>query len=67
MVTVQLHDYCIPICFHLILIVNYYKAYNIGQHALLLIIDWSVSGITIVKDLSWLNVCQRRNYFTDSL
>ena len=25
---------------------------------------WNVRGIDIVKDLGWLNVCQRRNYFT---
>ena len=26
--------------------------------------DWDVRGIDIVKDLGWLNVCQRRNYYT---
>ena len=26
--------------------------------------DWNVRGIDIVKDLGWLNVCQRRDYFT---
>ena len=26
--------------------------------------DWNVSGIPIVKDLGWLNVCQRRDDFT---
>ena len=26
--------------------------------------DWNVSGIAIVKNLGWLNVCQRRDYFT---
>ena len=23
--------------------------------------DWNVSGVTIVKNLGWLNVCQRRD------
>ena len=26
--------------------------------------DWNVRGIAIAKDLGWLNVCQRRDYFT---
>ena len=26
--------------------------------------DWNVSGINIVKDLGWLNVCQQRDYIT---
>ena len=41
----------------MLIIVSYYKACKIEQHALLLIISSD-------EDLGWLSVCQRRDYFT---
>ena len=48
---------------HNITNVNYNTYYRIERHGLLVTI-WNVRGIDVVKDLGWLNVCQRRDYVT---
>ena len=40
-----------------------YMYYRIERYGLLVTI-WNVRGIDVVKDLGWLKVCQRRDYFT---
>ena len=67
MATVQSHiDYCLTVWGY-----SYHancKLFQSLQNRAARIItnnfDWNVIGITTVKNLGWLNVCQQRDYFT---